>query len=232
MLQKLLKSLRGDATQDSDQATVSEIDTGISKRRLDRLRGGAAKEAFPPAREHKPEPQATPEQASPRPVFHGRESEPRDRVAISARSTPARQSDATDPLNMKVSPIENIDWNEMVDQHLPVVLAMENKAVREFLVLCSKNENPDWDEARRTKHNADMEAAILTQDPLDVAIDLHTRVPSRRRLPNPEGEMRRLNSTFDQVHQRAWKMCGHEIEFDDAQMRKADLAGPWCGAST
>ena len=80
---------------------------------------------------------------------------------------------------------------------VPIVMGIENKAVRAFLIACAQDENPEWTAERRERHATALEAAILTGDPLDVALDLYARLPARRGLPNPDGELRRLNCTFD-----------------------------------
>ena len=116
------------------------------------------------------------------------------------------------------------DPNLLVKRLVPEVIGLENTAVRGFLKACIKDTDPEWTPERKQRHAAAMEAAILTANPLDVALDLYARMPSRRSLPFGQGELRRLNATFDAIHQMAWRLAGNEIEFSDAQLRKAIAA--------
>lgn len=197
MLNRLFRSFRRENDQDQRARAEPEKEPGISQRRLDSLRRSAEAEAAAPAGR----PKAAPASA----------------MADAMQPTPAAPAPTVVPFKAYVAE----DPNVTVKRLLPTVLGIENKAVREFLVACAKDENQEWTAERRERHAAAMEAAILTGDPLDVAIDLHARMPARRGLPNPEGELRRLNVTFDAINRMAWKLAGDEIQFNDVQLRKA-----------
>lgn len=200
MLNRLFRSFRRENDQDQRTRAEPEKEPGISQRRLDSLRRLAKAEAAAPA--GRPE-------AAPAPA-----------MADAMQPTP----DAPTPTVAPFKPYVAEDPSVTVKRLLPTVLGIENKAVREFLVACAKDDNQEWTAERRQHHAAAMEAAILTGDPLDIALDLHVRMPARRGLPNPEGELRRLNVTFDVISRMAWKLAGDEIQFSDAQLRKA-IAG-------
>lgn len=134
---------------------------------------------------------------------------------------PRNGGSATDPMAMGSTQFKREEPAKKVKRLLPIVCGIENKAVRAFLVACSKDDNPEWTPERTEKRKADMEAAILTGDPLDVALDLQKRVPARRGLPYSSDELRRLLHVFDQIRQRAWELAGDELAFNDAQMREA-----------
>lgn len=134
---------------------------------------------------------------------------------------PRNVGSATDPMAMGTTQFKRKDPAKSVKRLLPIVLGIENKAVRAFLIACSKDDNPEWTPERTQKRNAEIEAAILTGDPLDVALDLQKRVPARRGLPYSNDELRRLLRVFDQIRQRAWKLAGDEPAFNDGQMHEA-----------
>lgn len=197
MLNRIFRSLRGESSEDQSVRPEPQPTQGFGRRGLDSFRRSAEAESAMPVRQ----PEAVPPGASAEPA------QPAPPAAI--------------PTIAPFKPLVAENPAEAVDRLLPIVLGIESRAVREFLIACAKNDDPEWTTERRERHAADMEAAILTADPLDVALDLHIRMPARRGLPNPEGELRRLNHNFDEIHRKAWRLAGSEPRFSDAQLRKA-----------
>jgi hypothetical protein len=206
MLGKILRALAGGNEAPSLPEALFEAVSGMNDARLGRLRRSGEAEAEASVRRSDPAPATD----VPPPPFGSAPPPP-----------PPQPGKVTVPEFRHSSYDVNEPMDARAKRLLPTVLGVENKAVREYLIDRARNDDPVWNDERRTRDEQALDRALGSGDAIDIALDLYARLPARRGLPNPEGELRRLNHAFDTVHRAAWKKVGHEPAFTDAQLRKA-----------
>lgn len=213
MLGKIMRALRGQSEAALQDAGRTPDAPGMSDARFDRLRRSGAAEAAAPAQRPAPPsapPSAPPDLPPPPPPAAAEIPPPPPPPGkVTVPSFRPGSWDSSEPMEARAKRL------------LPTVLGLENKAVRQYLLDCAKDTDTAWTDARRDRDRDALNNALATGDPIDIALDLYARLPARRGLPNPEGELRRLNAAFDLVHRQAWSRAGFEPAFTDAQLRKA-----------
>ena len=196
MIEKFLRSLLGDKSGTFQQGADPSDASRVSQRRLDTIKRGGASEAIQSARS----------------AFSRTISDTTSRAERPSQRTAGVPVFNPDEVARRARP------EALVKKHSSTVLRLEHKSVRQFLLQCVKDTNEVWDAERRQQKSDAMDAAIMAHDPLDVALDLYWRVPARRSLPYSDDELRRLNYNFDEIHKRAWRLAGDEVEFSEAQL--------------